>query len=74
MMWLVAFAICNAILFVLLARIVYGSWPWEYRKTWYCTEQVIEFLRQERRDRLAAILFPRRAPLHHEGVISNREQ
>ena len=33
-------------------RLFYGSWPWEARKTWYCTRQAVEYveaLRGEKR-------------------------
>jgi hypothetical protein len=35
-------------------RLFYGSWPWEARKTWYCTRQAVEYVEalhgEKRRD------------------------
>lgn len=41
---LLGFAYCG--LFSFMAKGVYGSWPWESRKTWYWTGPEIEYLRE----------------------------
>jgi hypothetical protein len=29
-------------------RLLYGAWPWEARKTWYCTRQAVDYVEQLR--------------------------
>ena len=48
------FAIAALVVVVVVGgmRLFYGSWPWEARKTWYCTRQsvaYVEALRGEKR-------------------------
>jgi hypothetical protein len=48
------FAIAALVVVVVVGgmRLFYGSWPWEARKTWYCTRQAVayvEALRGEKR-------------------------
>jgi hypothetical protein len=50
------FAIAALVVVVVFGgmRLFYGSWPWEARKTWYCTRQAVAYVEalrgQKRRD------------------------
>ena len=38
-------AFASSITMLIACRPSYGSWPWEYRKTWYWTRDEIQYLR-----------------------------
>lgn len=35
----------GAVAFYLAGRLVYGCWPWQRYRTWYCTKGEIQYLR-----------------------------
>jgi hypothetical protein len=54
-------------------RLFYGSWPWEARKTWYCTRQAVEYVEALRGGKKRRDPAPPALPLVGDAVDTSSD-